>query len=194
VQAFVTAFNAVNDLLTQATAYDASTHTAALLQGDAPTLGLQSQLLSAVSAQFNGGGAYSHLSDIGIQVQQGGDLTLTASTLQTALSTNLTQVGAMFSSSSATGAQNGIATTMQSLTGGLLDPTKGFFTNENSSLKSDLALNSKNQAAVNTRVSAMQAQLTAKYSALDVQMAKINNLNSYISQQVAQWNKSTTVY
>jgi len=41
IQAFVTAFNAVNDALTSVTAYNSASHTAAILQGDSPTIRLQ---------------------------------------------------------------------------------------------------------------------------------------------------------
>ena len=194
IQAFVTAFNAVNDALTTVTAYDSSTHTAALLQGDAPTISLQSSLLSAVTAQFNGGGAYNYLSDLGIQAQQGGDLTVNTTQLQAALTSSLSQVATMFDATSTTGAANGIGTSLENLTNSMLDPTQGFFANENNALTSQLTNNSADQTAVNNRVSAVQAQLTAKYSALDTQMAQLNSLNSYITQQITQWNKSTTIY
>ena len=194
IQAFVTAFNAVNDALTTVTAYDSSTSTAAILQGDSPTLNLQSSLLAAVTSQFNGGGSFSHLSDLGIQSQQGGDLTVNTTQLQAALTSSLSQVATMFDATSTSGTANGIGTTLENLTNSELDPTQGFFASENTSLTAQLNSNSADQTAVNNRVSSVQAQLTAKYSALDTQMAQLNSLNSYITQQITQWNKSTTIY
>jgi len=41
------------------------------------------------------------------------------------------------------------------------------------------------------RLNDTQARLTAQYQALDAQMANLNSLNSYITTQIAQWNKST---
>ncbi len=41
------------------------------------------------------------------------------------------------------------------------------------------------------RLSATEARLRKQYSALDAQMAQFTALNTYIAQQVAQWNKST---
>ena len=67
----------------------------------------------------------------------------------------------------------------------------GMVTNEASALAAVLADNTKQQTAVNDRATALQAQLQAQYSALDAQMASLNALNAYVTQQVTLWNKST---
>ena len=41
-----------------------------------------------------------------------------------------------------------------------------------------------------TRLDQTQKRLEKQYSALDKQMASLNSLSSYVTQQVAAWNKS----
>ena len=43
---------------------------------------------------------------------------------------------------------------------------------------------------MNDRLAATKARLQAQYSALDTRMASISTLSTYISQQIANWNKS----
>jgi flagellar hook-associated protein 2 len=40
-------------------------------------------------------------------------------------------------------------------------------------------------------VTKFEANLNARYSALDTKMASLNALNAYVNQQVTTWNKST---
>jgi len=44
---------------------------------------------------------------------------------------------------------------------------------------------------VNEKASRVEAQLNAKYSALDAKISSLNALNAYIGQQVTTWNKSS---
>jgi flagellar hook-associated protein 2 len=68
LQAFVTQFNTMVDLLDKDTAYDATTNTAGVLAGDSSITGLASQLRSQVAqaAVVPAGSAYRTLGDIGI--------------------------------------------------------------------------------------------------------------------------------
>jgi flagellar hook-associated protein 2 len=43
---------------------------------------------------------------------------------------------------------------------------------------------------MDVRLARTQAMLEAQYGALDTQMASMNSLSSYVTQQVAQWAKS----
>ena len=79
---------------------------------------------------------------------------------------------------------------IKAVTTSLLSST-GFFQSKESSLKLTLSQNAKNQLQVNERVNKFEANLNARYSALDTKMASLNALNAYVSQQVTTWNKST---
>jgi flagellar hook-associated protein 2 len=52
--------------------------------------------------------------------------------------------------------------------------------------------NSDEQTTVNTRADQHQTQLLAQYSRLDSNLSQLTALNTYITQQVAMWNKQST--
>lgn len=190
IQAFVDAYNAVNGVLNEATKYDAGTKTAGLLQGDSTTLSLQSALRTAAQSVRTGSSVFSRLSDIGIEALQGGNLQVNTTKLSAAMNNNMDELKAMFSTSASDTTQ-GFGVRFKNLLTGLLGSNDGFFANKDAALKRALATNGSEQARVNKRASSVEAALNAKYSALDAQMSKLNGLNSYITQQITQWNKST---
>lgn len=190
IQDFVDAYNAVNGVLNEATKYDAATKTAGLLQGDSTTLSLQSALRTAVQSVRSGSTVFSRLSDIGLEVQKGGDLKVNTTKLSAAMTNNMDELKAMFSTTTS-GTAQGFGVRFKNLLSGMLGSTDGFFANKDAALKRALSANSDEQAQVNKRASAVEATLTAKYSALDAQMSKLNSLSSYVTQQITQWNKSS---
>ena len=66
----------------------------------------------------------------------------------------------------------------------------GFFSSKDAQLKDVLDRNTKEIARVNARAQSTEALLTARYTALDTQMSKLNGLNAYIAQQVTAWNNA----
>ena len=66
----------------------------------------------------------------------------------------------------------------------------GLFASKDATLKRSLAQNLKDQTKSSDHISRYEAQLNAKYSALDAKMASLTALNSYVAQQVTTWNKS----
>jgi flagellar hook-associated protein 2 len=58
-------------------------------------------------------------------------------------------------------------------------------------LQGAISRNSDEQDRVNARAAAVEKQLRAQYSALDAQMAKMSSLSSYVTAQLAQWNKTS---
>jgi len=188
VDAFVKAYNDINQLLGEITSYDAITKTAGLLQGDSTAITLQNSLRNALQAVTTGSSKYGRLADVGITQQLGGALAVDSTKFANALQ-NMDELKKLFSSTG-TGAANGVAVQMKTLATSLLSST-GFFSTKNQSLGSALASNTKSQAVINDKASRLETTLNARYSALDAQMASLNALNAYVAQQVTTWNKST---
>jgi flagellar hook-associated protein 2 len=189
IDAFVAAYNAINDVLNEATKYDAATKGAGLLQGDSTALALQNSLRNAIQSVTTGSSVFTRLADVGITQQRGGNLSVDSTKLAAGLA-NTDELKNMFRSTGG-GAADGIAVKIKAVTTSLLSST-GFFQSKESSLKLTLSQNAKNQLQVNERVTKFEANLNARYSALDTKMASLNALNAYVSQQVTTWNKSTS--
>ena len=189
IEDFVAAYNAINDVLNEATAYDAATKKGGLLQGDSTAITLQNNLRNALQSVSTASSTYQRLSDIGVAQQRGGSLTIDSTKLAAALD-NADEVKNMFRSTES-GAAEGIAVKIKAMTTTLL-ATNGFFKTKDDSLKLSLTRNSKEQARVNEKAANVEAQLNRRYSALDSKLATLNALNSYVSQQVTTWNKSSS--
>ena len=189
IDGFVKAYNAINQLLQDATKYDAATKSAGLLQGDSTAVALQNSLRNAIQSVTTGGGAFQRLADIGITQQLGGDLVVDSSKLTKALSENPDDLKNLFRNTGG-GAADGIAVQLKALTTNLLS-NDGFFKSKDATLQLSLKRNSQDQTRVNEKVEAFEKRITQRYNALDTQLSSLNGLNAYISQQVTAWNKST---
>lgn len=189
IDGFVKAYNAINQLLQDATKYDAATKSAGLLQGDSTAVALQNSLRNAIQSVTTGGGAFQRLADIGITQQLGGDLAVDSSKLTKALSENPDDVKNLFRNTGG-GSADGIAVQLKALTTNLLS-NDGFFKSKDATLQLSLKRNSQDQTRVNEKVEAFEKRITQRYNALDTQLSSLNGLNAYISQQVTAWNKST---
>lgn len=188
VDEFVKAYNAINQLLQDATKYDPGAKSAGLLQGDSTAVGLQNSLRSAIQSVTTGGGAFQRLADIGIVQERGGNLSVNASKLNKALTENADQVKDLFRNPGG-GAADGIAVKVKALTTNLLS-NAGFFKSKDDTLQMSLKRIGKDQQRVNERVNAFEQRITRQYNALDKQLSNLNGLNAYIAQQVTTWNKS----
>jgi len=99
VSSFVSAYNALNTTLGQATAYNASTQVAGPLLGDQGVDTVEAQLRQVLGSPIAGiSQNLNSLAQLGITFQSDGSMALNNSTLQSALSSNANGVAALFSS------------------------------------------------------------------------------------------------
>ncbi len=190
IQSFVDAYNKINQSMSDATKYDAATKTSSLFQGDSGVNGLLNSMRGMLQSA-TGGGTLSRLADIGITAERGGNLTIDSTKLSTALSGSFTDVKNLFKADTSNDLTDGVAVKFKKFADGLL-AVDGLLANKDASLKRSLTQNSKDQARTSDHISRYEAQLNAKYSALDAKMASLTALNSYVSQQVTMWNKSSS--
>lgn len=190
INAFVASYNALNNALSAMTSYNAANKTAGTLQGDSTAVNMQAALRRLVGGAGPVGGAFSRLSDIGVQFQADGTLT----TDNTKLDAAMTQPDALktFFAASAEGtASDGLATRLNDFTTGMLS-VDGVFATKTKSLQAAVKRNSNDQDTVNTRANQHQTQLLKQYNQLDTDLGKLTALSTYITQQVAMWNKTSS--
>ncbi len=98
VNAFVTAYNNITQTLASATAYDPATKKAALFNGDASVALLQNQIRRVLSTPVAGGSsAFTQLSQIGVTFQKDGTLAVDSTKLQSAITSNFSNIAGLFS-------------------------------------------------------------------------------------------------
>lgn len=195
IEAFVSAYNAINQALNDVTKYDQSTKTAGLLQGDSAAVTLQNTLRMALQS-VNSSGAFRNLSAVGVVSEGGlgnvaptGNLTLDATKFNKAME-NFDDVKAFFRGPDGGNVEDGFAGKFKSFTTKLL-ANDGFFASKTKIYEQSLKLNAKDVEAINDRADRLEKSLTARYTALDTKMSSLNALNAYIAQQVTSWNKSS---
>ncbi len=191
IDGFVSSYNAMNGVLNAATKYDASTKTGALLQGDSTTVGLQSALRRMIGA-LSGGGALQRLSDLGVSVgKDAGNLVVDPARLDTALKSP--QAVKQFlsaaidpTSDSATGFASRFAAFARAAVA-----SDGSLGSKATALQSQKTGLSRDQDRLNDRLTLVEQRLRKQYGSLDTKVGSLTALNNYISQQIAQWNRST---
>jgi flagellar hook-associated protein 2 len=188
IQTFVDTYNAINQTLANATKYDASSKTGGPLQGDATTVGLQSALRSLMSSNSTGS-TFTNLSEVGLERQTDGSLKVNSTKLTTAMG-NLDNLRKLFATDNSNASTNGFGLKVRDFARGLL-AVDGRVSNKSTALQSAISRNSTDQDTVNARATRVEANLRRQYTALDVKMAEISGLNSYVSSQIAQWNKGS---
>ncbi len=195
IDGFVKAYNALNQALNSITKYDKDTKTAGLLQGDSTAVTLQNTLRNALQSISSTSGPFRNLSDVGIVSAGGlnnlsptGDLQVDSTKLSKALQ-DPDALKAMFRGPDGGTADDGVAEKIKGTLTGLLS-TDGFFASKDKQLNNSKKLNDTEILRVSDRANRVEANMKARYTALDSQMSTLNALNSYIQQQVTTWNKS----
>ena len=190
LSSFVTAYNGLNNLLTNVTAYNPASKQGALLQGDAAATGLQNQLRSMLGGPTGASSTFGTFSALGVEFQKDGSLKLNDTKVVAALKNLPELTKALSNVDAAIPANNGLAKKLSAWADGLLAAT-GTLPGKAKSLQAQLAANSKDQAQASDRIDAVEKRIRAQYSALDRTMSEANGLSRYVQQQITTWNKST---
>ncbi|MEO8154808.1 MAG: flagellar filament capping protein FliD [Rhizobacter sp.] len=189
IQGFVDAYNSLATLLAADTKYDASTKTAGTLQGDSTAVSMQRQLRNLLGNASSASSVFATVNSIGLTTQSNGTIKVDDSKLTASLS-NLAEVKKMFSTiNTADNAQAGIAQRLRAFGDAVLG-SDGALTTRTTGLNTSLTSNQKRQDELNARLTLTEARLRAQYTSLDTSMSKLTALNTYITNQVAQWNKA----
>ena len=185
----VGAFNTLASFIRTQTAYNADSKQGGPLQGDQGTLALQNQLRAVLNEASSASSSWSRLSEIGIAIKADGTLETNASKLDNALG-NLPELKKLLATDGGTSATSGFARRFKRLADAALGST-GVFESRSASIKAGVTRNSKSQEAMQLRLDQTRARLQAQYTALDTKMATLTGLSSYMTQQIAQFNRST---
>lgn len=188
MQAFVDAYNSLDEMLTISTKYDTVTKTAGSLQGDSTAVGLQNALRGMMRS-MTASSPFSRLSDIGIEAQKSGKLEIKADKLSSALG-NIDGLRALFSASSTNPTAQGFGLKIKTFADGMVNAT-GSLSTKADSLQSAIQRNTKEQDKVIARAARSETRYLAQYNAMDAAVGRLNGLSAFVNQQVTLWNKNT---
>ncbi|GLT21810.1 flagellar hook-associated protein 2 [Zoogloea oryzae] len=174
---FINAYNSLNTSLKNLGAYNASTKTAAVLNGDSTLRSIQSQVrntIGSVPASLSGA-TFKTLSDIGIAFQTDGSLKIDSAKFDKAASANFSATAAVIGA---------FGSTMKTTTTNLL-ASNGVIASRTDGLNSSIKSMGNQIDAFETRLTMIEKTYRAKFTALDTSMTSMTTTSSYLSQQLS---------
>ena len=185
VQGFIDAYNKIASTINNLTAYNTTTKTGAVLNGDSSARGILSQLRSELGKAVSDAGNLKSLSDIGVSFQRDGTLALEKpDKLQAAIDNNFDNLTKLFSSTSGVGTRlTALTTTMLGSNGVIQSNTDGI----NSSLK----LLGDQETAEQDRLTQIEARYKTQFNALDTALASMKSTSTFLTQQLSALSASS---
>jgi len=178
VEDFVASYNALVNTLESLTDYNVESETAAPLLGDATVRTIRDQIrreLSSVVQDENS--PFSSLSDIGIETELDGTLTIDDTALGEALGDEFVKFGQLFS------ATDGFAVRLYDMTDSFLGD-EGIVETRSSGLQSQIDDLSDQREALNERLAALETRLLRQFNALDSLLAQLSSTSNFLAQQL----------
>ena len=178
VEDFVASYNALVNTLDSLTDYNVESEIAAPLLGDASVRTIRDQVrreLSSVVQDENS--PFSSLSDIGIETELDGTLTIDDTALDTALNDEFVKFGQLFS------ATDGFAVRLFDMTDSFLSED-GIVESRSSGLQSQIDDLSDQREALNERLAALETRLLRQFNALDSLLAQLSSTSNFLAQQL----------
>lgn len=182
VKEFVEAYNALQQAVTTATAYDFANKRASVLTGDSAARDIQGQvraIMSSIVATTPNG--YSSLSDVGITLNKGGSLDFNSSKFETALNTYPADVSTLFAGSNGV---DGFGARINTLITSLTDE-KGKIGSRVDGLTSSIALLTQQKSRLSDRLVLVEARYRKQFGALDSLMGSMLQTSNFLTQQFA---------
>lgn len=178
VSDFVESYNALVETFDSLTDYDPETNAAAPLVGDATIRGIRDQIRRELSNAATGpGGAFSMLSDVGIDLQLDGKLSINETDLSQALADDFVQVGKLFAS------PGGFAVRLHGLADDFLD-SDGIVETRTQGLTDQIDGFSEQADALNERLAVLETRLLRQFNALDSLLGQLSTTSNFLSQQL----------
>ena len=175
---FVDAYNEVMTTIDTLTAFNAETESAAPLIGDATIRGIRDQVRRELSIPVKDLNApFSVLTDVGVEVQLDGKLSVNEAKLDAAISDEFVKFGQLFSTS------DGFATRLYDLADGFLS-SDGILESRTQGLTEKIEGFTDDRAALNERLASLETRLLRQFNALDSLLAQLSSTSNFLAQQL----------
>jgi flagellar hook-associated protein 2 len=179
INAFVDAYNTLATAVNKQTAYNATTKSAAVLNGDAGARSILTGIRAELGKAVGGASGLKTLSDIGIAFQRDGTLKLEKpDKLKSALETNFEGVSSLFS------AEDGVGTRLAKVTEEMLG-SKGVFKTRTDGLNATIDGLGKSRDRMELQLAQTEKRYRTQFTALDTSMVNMQSMSSYMTQQLA---------
>lgn len=188
ISTFIDAYNAVVELITTDTAYDADSGEAGDLNGETTLSRIKNQLRNALAATYSAS-SLSNLSSIGIDVALDGTMSISdESTLTSAISSSAEEVAKLFAGQ---GTSNGVADAIYSSIYSYLG-TDGSVSNRIDAINESIDRIDSKISRLEDRMDIIEAMYRAKFTALDTLISSLNATSSYLTTALNSLSSSSS--
>lgn len=183
LEAFVEAYNSVVSLTKTLTAYNQETGTAGVLNGDSTVRQVVSNLRTTLfSTPADASTAYQTLSSLGVRFQSDGTLEIDSDTLTDAMDSDFASVAKTVGSFGAA-----LDTTISDM----LD-AEGLIDTRTTGLNAIIGSLESRAEELERQADAVEARYRAQFSALDKLVAQMQVTSTYLTQQLASLNNTSS--
>lgn len=187
LQKFVSAYNRVNTLSDNLTAFDSESKSSGVLLGDSTARSVEARLRGALNTPIDGG-AFSGLAEIGISLQRDGSMEIDEEALDDALANNLAGVGQLLSGAGETGGLSQVLTsTLETLAG----EESSLLQTATDGMRSRIDNLSDRMEREQESIDATIARYQKQFVQLDSVMAQLNSTSDYLTQQFESLNNQS---
>mgnify|MGYP000391390424 CR=1 FL=1 len=176
VKSFVSAYNALTDALKDLSSYDPETKVAGALQGDSMLRGVQSGIRNVLGDSIDNL-KYGNITELGITTNEAGHFQLDSTRLAEVMSDDFTAVSELFAG------ENGVASKLDEILGAYL-ASDGSINSRESGLKDRIQSVADDRAVLGERLLSIESRYRARFSAMDVLVGQLQNLSTYLGQQL----------
>jgi flagellar hook-associated protein 2 len=167
VEDFVKAYNEVEKLIAELTRYDPNTRTAAVLNGESLLRQTQNAVRSIVRATMTApGGDYTRLSEVGLEIQRDGTLSLNTKKFDEALAADADKVARLFTATSGAEDEQGFAVRLRAQIDAIAG-VGGAMASREEGLRASIRALDAQQERLEARLAVIEKRLIAQYSKLD---------------------------
>lgn len=186
VEAFVEAYNTLNDTMKQLSKFNAETGDAGPLLGDSVLRSVQNQIRQTIS-QSVGGFNGDTLAEIGVTTNKDtGGLQLDTARLDTVLAADFSKVANIFAS------ENGVANRLDTLIDRYIG-SDGIISNRSSGLQNRLDSIDDDRIRLDARLASLEARYTAQFTAMDILVSQLQGIGDFLTQQLANLPKPNSI-
>jgi len=176
---FVNSYNELITTVDTLTAYNAEAESGAPLLGDSTIRGIRDQIRREMStAVASLTGSFSMLSDVGIELQLDGKLSINDEQLGKVLAEDFVQFGQLFT------ATDGFATRLYGLSDGFLE-SDGIIESRTEGLTAQIEGIGDDREALNNRLELLETRLFRQFNALDSLLSQLSSTSNFLSQQLS---------
>jgi flagellar hook-associated protein 2 len=179
IQSFISAYNSAVSVMGSLTQYDASTKTAATLNGDAMVRAAQASLRNLIGGGVSDAGTFKYLSQLGITSATDGTLTVDSDKLDQAFETDGASVQKLF------GADGGLAAQLDTAIGRIVGDN-GLVDARDDAIQAQLDGLDDQFHALDARMNQVEARYRKQFTALDALIASMQTTSTFLTTQLKQ--------